>query len=378
MITEALALPAEESLPSASGLSTGIECAAAYALPHVRTSSKYARRGTALHWYVHRLLQGIAKAEALADVPLEWRETAREIDVNLVGGDLRNPRTEEAFAYNIETGEARALGRLEHRAYPKLGPGWMYGTEDFGGIRIDDVNVTGDTKTGYLAVTPAKENTQTQFHALVRHTLSGAPEVEGRIIHKRDGQRAYRDSATFTAFDLDGFADTLRDMRGRILHARAEVAIGTVPTVSMGEHCRYCPAATSCPAQVALARVMVAPEDLDPNAVAGRIAAMNPEEIGIAWVRAKQFEKMADLVLKGLKAAAYSVDKIPVPGGKMVKLNVIPQARLSGERAIEKLRELGASEEEIASLYNHSTMERFDIVKDRELAQLPAKKGKAA
>lgn len=364
-------------MPSASGLERAFACPASMVLPAVHRTSAHAERGTSLHAFVHAVLRGVPRSQALASVPEEWREAAAEIDVMRVGGDLREPRTEEAFGYNLETGEARAFGKIDHRAYPDLGEGWVYGTEDFGGVRIDGVPVTGDTKTGYLDVTPAKDNPQVKFHALVRMTLDGALEVDGRVVHKREGRKAYVDQTIFSSFELDSFADDLADLRKRIHVARAVVERGEVPTVTTGEHCRYCPAVDSCPANVALARTTIAPSDLDADSVKRHLSTLTPEQLGAAWRKAEALEDAAKLVKAGLKTIVKSGTPLPLEPGRRVHLNVVRQKRFDQDAAIEMLRAKGATDAEIDALRKPVVTEKVE--EGRDPAALPApKKGRAA
>lgn len=365
-------------MPSASGLERAFACPASMVLPAVHRTSEYAERGTALHSFVHAVLRGVPRAQALVAVPAEWREAAAEIDVMRVGGDLREPRTEEAFGFNVETGEARAFGKIDHRAYPDLGEGWVFGTEDFGGVRIDGVPVTGDTKTGYLEVTPAKRNPQVKFHALVRMTLDGALTVDGRIVHKREGRKAYVDQTEFSSFDLDAFADDLAELRKRIHAARAIVARGETPAVTAGDHCRYCPAVAACPANIALARTVVAPEQLDAASVKRHLATLTPEQLGAAWQKAEALADAAKLVKDGLKTIVKSGVNLPTTPGRRVSLKVVRSMRFDQDAAIELLRAKGATEEEIEGLRSLSVSEKVEEGRDPAALPAPAKKGRAA
>ena len=83
----------------------------------------------------------------------------------------------------------------------------------------------------------------------------------------------------------DTFAADLRIFRKRVLAERgARLAAGDVPALVMGEHCKYCPAFTHCPAQGALIRRMA----LEPEGVANDLRALlTPETAAKAYERVK-------------------------------------------------------------------------------------------
>jgi hypothetical protein len=331
--------------PSASSLERARACPASEALPRTNSTSEMAERGTAIHLFVRRVLKGMSLPRALSLVPNDWRQTCERIDFAKISGDLSEVCSEHSYALNCVTGEARIIGEDIGRRYPDLGPDWFVGTEDVSGVDLTGKPVTGDIKSGFADVTDPEDNLQNKFFGKVHQSLTEADEVEGRIIRIDEAGFVRPISAVYSAFDLDSFGDTLIDIRDGVARARARVAAGEVPTVTEGEHCRYCPAFSACPAKAALVRNML--PELDD--LRGRIAMMTLEERGKAWAKYKQIKPVFEAVESALKEAA-AVDSLPLPNGKWVGEISYPKQSFNKARAYALLRELGATDDQISSL----------------------------
>jgi len=169
--------------------------------------------------------------------------------------------------------------------------------------------------------------------------------VEGRIIRIDESGFVRPLAATYSAFDLDSFGDTLIEIRNGVARMREVVRSGETPTVNEGPWCRYCASFSACPAKAALVRNML--PELD--ALRGRIAMMTLEERGKAWAKYKQIKPVFEAVEAALKEAA-AVDSLPLPNGKWVGEISYPKQSFSKPRAYALLRELGATDDQIASL----------------------------
>lgn len=343
--------------PSASSFERLIECPASAVLPQVRGTTDDAVRGTSLHAFIRRVRAGVPFDEALSYVAEEHQATCRALDWQKLGGDFKALEAETAFALDVESHEARVLGHNIGRAYPRLGPTWVVGSEDLGGLLEDGTPVTADIKTGQ-PVTPAHENAQVKFFARVRQLLTGAPRVVGRLLYVKESGQVFVDEHTFTAFELDCYGDELEDMVGRVRAAEEQYAAGQTPTVYPGEWCRYCASAPVCPANVALARSMASEQGLDELVqLAAKVALLTPEQAGIAYQRAKAAEAVLETVLKGVRALALQ-SPLPLPNGKILKPIQVERHDFSGKAALEMLLAKGTSEAEIATLYRANTIEQ--------------------
>ncbi len=330
--------------PSASGLARAIECPASLALPQVATSSDAARRGSQIHSFIAAGLMGVSKAEALKLVDAEHRATCEGIDFAKVGGDLSAVKAEAAYAYDVRQRTVRLVGHNIGRNYGPMGDDEIAGTNDFEGLRLDGVPVVADVKTGQ-PVTPCRENPQMMFHALIQMLRTGASEVDARILYVREDGNVKLDSWTFDVFTLEGFADELDVMLGRVTRARLSVLQGDV-RVSKGEHCSYCPAMPACPAYTALARSMRGDMEL----AYAKLGALTLEERGNVWDIAKACEKVVGNVLEGLKALAHQ-EAFPLPNGQTVKEIPFERSTFNQSAAIALLRGKGATDEEIGLLF---------------------------
>lgn len=326
---------------SASSLERVMACPSSAVLPSVHSTSEHAERGTAIHAFIQAVVSGTPKTDALRGVPEEWAHTCANLDFATLLGGLREVRAEVAYAVDFADLRARELGQDIGRSYERfgLGPSEIPGTLDVEGT--DGLPVVIDVKAGWEPVTTCCDNQQVGFAALARHLLTGAPEVKGRIAYVREDGRVENDPHTFTMFDFEDFM-----LRGRAVLASVErlKVEAAAYDVSEGPHCRYCPAVPYCPAHTRLARAMV--DDL--TAIDGQLAALTPEQAGIAWMKAKQIEKLLDRVVGGLRTYADR-EPLPLPNGKVLRPVKIMRRYIDGKRALTLLHEMGATQDEIES-----------------------------
>lgn len=357
------------TLISASGAERVIQCAASVVLPQTYSSSDYADRGTGLHGFVRSVLTGIPIEAALAALPPEYRGTAERIQWRKLGSDLSDVRTEVAYAIDVRARTARELGQNIGRHYERhaITVDEMVGSDDIEGTRIDGVPVVLDMKFGYERVAPCEVNAQMLTYCLARYLLTGAPEIEGRICYVAPEGSIWVDSYTFTAFDLDGFADELEDAFDRVAGARRVYLAREDLNVATGEHCRYCGAMESCPAYVKLARAML-PEALTLEAA---VETLTLDQAGVAWRKARDIEKLLDRVLEALKARARQ-EPLPLGDDKCVKEISYETGSFNREGALALLKAKGATDEEVGMLYTKA------LIKSVREGNLPGVKRKRA
>lgn len=302
-----------EILQTASGLSRDERCPPNRVLPQVQTNNPDALRGRAGHRFLELVGGGMSPTLALAEVPEEYQAMCADIDLEGLPLDLGEYLQEVAFAFSLDTGEARELGRGLERDYSQVRPGEIAGTADV--VHRDCVEVY-DYKFDSFEPTcpPPGNNPQLLFLALAAARLRGVDRARVTIIHIRPDGTHWEESDDLDAFDLDAFELRLRAIRAGVVAAQAIVARGLIPSVEQGPWCRYCPATAHCPAIAALLRAAAGePEEVlalrgvvradDPEAVhmLTRELARHPEHAAKAYQRMRQVEN----ALKVAKTALY-------------------------------------------------------------------------
>ena len=347
---------------TASSLERLFACPASAALPAVIDARKRRDRdrGTGAHRFVRRVLGGMDRAIALALVPEESRALCARIRVSRISAGISSDLRCEA-AYALKPGEesARFLGLDLDRHYPELEPGEIAGTNDLEGTRLDGVPVVGDIKTGN-DVTACEDNPQAQFHARARQLVTGADEVEARILYIRPSGYVEIDDHEFGRVELETFEDRVVDMRHGVRLARAAVLAGQTPKVTTGAHCKYCPAMPACPAYAGLARRFV-PEL---ETMAGQMAALTPEQQGEAWLKVKTIERLVGAAEDALKELARQAP-LPLPNGKVIRPVTVVRNDFSKDAALALLTAKGATAEEIAGCFRRNETEQVREAKAR-------------
>ena len=341
---------------TASSLERVIACPASEALPRVVDAGarRDRDRGTVIHRFLQRVMTGMPEDVALALVPEKDQAVCGRIRVpRITSGISWDLRCEVAYALSPGEDRARILGLDLDRNYPDLDPGEIAGTNDFEGMRMDGVPVVGDVKTGN-DVTPCEDNPQAQFHARARQLVTGADEVEARIVYVRPSGYVERDEHVFSRIELETFEDRVIEARQVAHRARLAVVNGEVPVVTTGSWCRYCPAMPACPAYAGLARRFVP----DLEEIPGQLAMLSPAQQGEAWLKVKQIKRLAETAEDALKALARQ-SPLPLPNGKVIRPVTIHRNDFSKDAALALLAEKGATEDEIAGCYRKNDVEQI-------------------
>src|ERR1700722_8130619 len=95
---------------TASALERVCQCPASAALPQVLSSDEDGVRGTQIHAYLRRRIQGWDIAHALELVPEPWRQTCNGIDVRRLISGWREVEAETAYALDVSNDTAVGLG----------------------------------------------------------------------------------------------------------------------------------------------------------------------------------------------------------------------------------------------------------------------------
>lgn len=291
-------------LPSASKLDRAFICLASAVLPRTDSATPQANRGKALHAFFADLQTMDADA-ALARVPEEYRGDCQAIDVDQVPrGAEFDP--ELALVYDVESEKVRVVGHDVGGNYGQLAPTEIPMQLDLAAVGSDFV-ATYDFKTGRGYVPSARRNWQLKVAALALARLSGKDNARIAILKAIDGDVAW-DAAELDGFDLDTIAADLRILAKRIAIERehlADMKEGASESKSYplravtGEHCRYCPSFTHCPAQTSIIRRVAG----DPEGVVKDTKAMlTPETAARAYERIKLVRE----VMKQAESALYA------------------------------------------------------------------------
>ena len=307
------------TLFTASESARAIACPASCALPQVRTTSRYAVAGTEAH------------AEREANIPpvvREWFGSAR-------------PRTEVAMAYDVATDDARELAAAG-REYDATE------TEIPGRADVCSATRVGDYKTGYERPGHAADLPQLHTYALAVARIHDSRSVDVAIFRGGAGEEVTLDShATIGNIALARHSDALARAADRVRDARLLVAGGSVPGVSPGAHCRWCPAKPCCPAFVGAAHALAstAPETLtrlltaDGMATAkatmqAQLSALSVEDAGKAWAAVDVYWELLDAAREQLESRAKDEGSLPLPDGTRVVPTTSTTEKIDGEKAL--------------------------------------------
>lgn len=294
--------------PSGSYIYRAMHCPASCALPQVGITSDDAARGTALHRFLERVPQ-IGVEDALAEVPPQFLADAEAIQLD--GLPLGPSYVREAtYQYDLESGHAVFLGSGLGRGSYSISRRHVFGTIDVvGPTSVEDYKFEGlESHTE-----PAQSNPQLLFAALCKSRFEGGRLVDGALYHIKPDGSWWREPAQFDALDLDVFEAALRKCIHNVREAEAVVAAGQTPDVQRGNWCRYCGAASSCPAVTGLVRAMAA----EPQLTADQIrAALTPATAAKAYARLAEVKQAINAVSQALYMYA-SEQPIELGDGKV-------------------------------------------------------------
>jgi hypothetical protein len=349
--------------PTGSGIWRAANCPPSSALPQVQSTNPDATRGTVGHRFLE-LVPKVGEDQALAQVPEELRALCGQIDLEGLPLDPKVYRQEVAWGFNVRTGEVRALGTGLGRRYPDVGANWVFGTLDVVGFEGEDTVLITDYKfDGFdTSAPPPAENPQLKFGALCECRLTQRTRAVVRLIHIREDGTHWQEDAVLDAFDLDAFAFELLGIVVGIRKVEAEIGAGKLPSVNRGDWCRYCPAATHCPALLNVLRATAAEPEaiLALQPIGGVISAsviahaLTPETAAKAYHRMRQVES----ALKMAKEALFLfASESPINVGEGVEYGLTRVADKSIDAAVvrrELLRLHGAEVAEAACEFDTS------------------------
>lgn len=328
---------------SASSADRASKCAASHALPAVfEESSDAAEKGDIVHNYIRCML---SKA-ATPLVPPEYLEYCKAIPIEAIVDGLEIMDTEASFLLDLQTKSVRYLGSNLGRNYPDHGPYEIPLTVDL--VARDSKNFYEiDWKTGQTVESP-EDNWQRRLCASALLLHYGRDSIISKNIYLRDEGGTFQDQHEFSVLDVYSFIEEFTRVVDAVLVARRIVSDGGVPDTFPGDHCKYCPAMSFCPAKTALVRKFS--EDLTEQDLVVKILSLPPEAQGNLMVRVKEIKSIVEQAEKILREQA--IDH-PLPVGDKHEYRPIDRQRqfFDKDAALGLLKSLGIDDDGIAKLY---------------------------
>lgn len=296
---------------SASSAGATIGCPGRLALPRVNETSDAAERGNILHAFARIVAKNpAAREQALLEVPEEHRLVAERLDITGALSDIKPIGFEMAYALDVKNRKVRFIGEnidrdyngvLERSGKPLLGRYEIPFTIDVEGF-IGDTPVELDYKSGQYIGDPA-EHWQRRVCAtgmMLKHETASAIS---RVAYIWQDGSIHPDKHEFTILDAEDYCDKLVAAIDAVWAARRTLAGGTMPTLNPSDdNCKYCPAMTSCPYYLNVAKAMlgrVVEIEKGPD-----FAELTEEELFRVWTDLKQIEDVVDKQLKRMKVLA--------------------------------------------------------------------------
>lgn len=323
---------------SASKLAMASECPGSMALPAFSVaSSKWARRGTAIHKFIDQTFKTGDKDAALKALPTDdLRELCGKINVDdlaeFCGAAAGEVLTEVSVAWDPVAKKGRFLESAGARDYSDAKPGEIPGQVDLVVPPADTILRFADWKTGYVTVDGPDDNSQMQLYALALASAYRVDRVEGMVVQINSEGDPWIQRATFDDVDLMAIAEEVRRAHAAVQAAIAAFAAGQVPEIRVGPWCDYCEAFPMCPRQAAAGQALIDWSE--------RHWELTPDRAGEAWLLAKAVQSAADKVLEVIRDMAMRAP-VPLPGGKELRPVEVPRESINGKITRDVLEEMG-------------------------------------
>lgn len=319
-----------------SALERVVQCPASAVLPQAPSTGEDAIKGTSNH-------EAVEQALATGDIDLV-PVSAQKMVASLVEGRAVS-LIEPAFAIDIVEETVRLIGQRIGRNYGVLGPNEIALSSDVI-LDIEGEPVVVDWKSR-SRVTPAARNMQLKAECFAALALSRKQKVTGVIAYLDDGET---DEMTFDVFDAQRFMSDMRAMVAKIQKAREQ----SVPAVSAGPWCSYCPAMPSCPAHAKSALVLLG----EMEAIEQRIQEMTIEQVGQAYEKLKLIDKFKDRVDKAVRLR-IEAERVPLSNGKMLGLVEAKRESFDKDKALARMKEAGLDTTGLTKTTRYSTIKEL-------------------
>jgi hypothetical protein len=277
-----------------------------------------------------------------------WVE-AEGYTLHEAGRDYR----ERAYALDVETRRARVLRGASHRDYSDAKATELAGTADLVAELVNDdglVTCVVDWKFGAEPVEAgsAQMRTLAAMACLAPDgdTLGELSGVLAVIVQSPPDGRAVVRAHAYDRQDLLAHVEMLAEAMN---DAREGATV-----LQRGPECRYCPAANSCPAQLASLSALVAP---------GGAGPITPTRAGEIWAELRQAKKRLEAIEDACKALAEQEGGLPLPGGKRLVLATRSRSSVDAKQLEAIARGHGASDDEIEACRKTTTYTTTQEVK---------------
>lgn len=296
---------------------------------HFDAQGPAAERGTRFHAAIDQFTKTGVREEVAEDIAAEY---AAAIDWVEDFGRQRF-RSEVAFAWDPQLDQAEAT-EVTERGYPQDGRLW--GTADLVAVTSGGAGFVCDWKTGDGS--GAGPQLRTLALMAARALRLDSVTVCALEVSPAGVREVARED--LDAFDLDAHAGELAELLAAVADARPQP----------GEHCSalYCPAKADCPAFVEASEQLVPPEALVRHTMSTSIAS--PEHAAWMLDRVRLVEAACKQVKDAIKAACPD-EGWTLADGRTLREGSRKVERFDARAAQALLRELGATDEQLAGLY---------------------------
>lgn len=307
-------------------------CLGSAVLPQASEEFDSTSKGKALHAFLRSVGLGVTRQDALTDVPEPFRKDAERVDVP---EDIVHGWPELGLALDLTKGTARAFrpdmtreqvftARLPHEV--GMLPDWVAVQGERALVR--------DWKIGWQEdLGPAADHLQLLIYTASALLAFAKDEARGELWHW-DGVRWRVDGVTLDFLGALEVLERVRTLTEKTKLARREYeSNGTLPRLSLGKWCAWCPAQRACPARSLAVREAIQRAD----GAGEPLAAMNPQEAGQAYQRLKLARTAIDAMLVDLESIAGQTP-LPLPDGTVLRQQEREVTRIDAPAAEEWLR----------------------------------------
>ena len=292
-----------------------------------------AERGTRFHAAIDRYTKTGAREEVAEDIRVEYEAAIDWVD----DYGRKHLRSEVAFAWDPQIDHGEELAVKDRDYASAQARGLLCGTADVVAVVAGGrTALIADWKTGDgSGAGPQLRTLGVMASRALRLDSVTVVALEVTAAGVREVCRE-----TLDAFELDAHAGELAELLARVPAAE--------PTP--GEHCSalYCPAKTACPAQQEAATQLVPADALVRHTMTTTIAS--PEHAAWMLDRVKLVEAACRQVKDAIKAACPD-EGWTLADGRTLREGSRKVERFDTKAAQVLLRELGATDEQLARLY---------------------------
>jgi len=315
-----------------------LQCPGHARLPWVRTESEAATEGTRLHALMERAEWDAEPQTYAARMAwVDWLALNAYTPVEVL--------PEQPVAIDTATRRGRLFANAGHRDYSSATRDEVPGTIDMLAV------LEGEGRTTSLAIVDWKFGRET-VHAdsAQLRTLAAAAMLAPDYDHIQWALCIIVQAppgCDEASIEIVGYGrDQLMAHVEMLGDALNEVSEGRV-NLRRGDACKYCPAETSCPAQLAALSAIVAP---------GGAGPITPARAGEIWLELRQAKKRLEAIEDACKTLAAELpDGLPLPGGKRLIATTRSRTTVDAKALEAVAREHGATSDEIAACARTTT-----------------------